>query len=110
MGEKKLPNQKVNKTNKVWVPSSSKYDAPKISRTHLNQTKPSPLLLGSCSYIDLTIAQSMCGPGYKAMVEKLGLSLHHNIFFAVHRGDRWQCCRSSKNMTLAVPCAMGARC
>merc|ERR1719153_128626 len=79
--EKKLPNRKVNKTNKVWVPASSKYDAPKISRTHLNQTKPSPLLLGSCSYIDLTIAQSMCGPGYKAMVEKLDLSLHHSIFF-----------------------------
>ena len=62
-----------------------------------NQTKASALQLSSCSYIDLTAIQSLCGPGYKALVEKLEHDLHHSIFFdnisgniiyAVHREDR----------------------
>jgi len=84
-----------------------------------NKTNPSPLKLGSCTYIDLTVVQSKCGPGYKAMVEKQDPGHHHSIFFdntsgniiyAVHRENRWQCCKSSRNLTLDVRCTLGARC
>jgi len=84
-----------------------------------NRTKPNTLLLQSCTYVDLTAVQTTCGPGYKAMVDKLQPHLHHSIFFdsssghiiyAVHEDKRWQCCKTRKNLTKDVQCTMGTRC
>ena len=41
----------------------------------------SPLLLPSCSYIDLTVLQAKCGPGFKANFDKSNGNLHHSVFF-----------------------------
>jgi len=94
---------------------------PKNVSTELNtnKTKQNTLLLESCTYVDLTAVQATCGPGYKAMVDKLQQHLHHSIFFdsssghiiyAVHEDKRWQCCKTRKNLTKDVQCSMGTRC
>merc|ERR1712083_1270921 len=94
---------------------------PKNITTQLNtnKTKQNTLLLPSCTYVDLTAVQDACGPGYKAMVDKLQQHLHHSIFFdsssghiiyAVHEDTRWQCCKTRKNLTKDVQCTMGTRC
>jgi len=89
------------------------------SQPNLNQTKTPALLLPSCSYIDLTIVQSLCGPGYRAKIGKQDQQLLHSIFFdsssghviyAVHKEERWQCCKTRKNLTKEVPCTLGTRC
>merc|ERR1711892_487141 len=85
----------------------------------LNQTQAATLLLPSCSYIDLTTVQSLCGPGYRAKIDKQDQQLLHSIFFdsssghviyAVHREQRWQCCKTRKNLTKEVQCTLGTRC
>merc|ERR1711892_458977 len=89
------------------------------SQPGVNQTQPPTLLLKSCSYIDLTIVQSVCGPGYRAKIDKQDQQLLHSIFFdsssehviyAVHREQRWQCCKTRKNLTSEVSCTLGTRC
>merc|ERR1711874_55463 len=93
--------------------------AVKDSELMRNHSKPSTLLLPSCSYVDLTVVQESCGPGYKAMMEKLQPDLLHTIFFdsnsghviyAVHQEQRWQCCSTRRNLTEDVQCKMGTRC
>ena len=67
------------------------------SKPSLTKTQPPSLLLPSCSYIDLTIVQSLCGPGYRANIGKQDQQLLHSIFFdsssshviyAVHKDQR----------------------
>jgi len=89
------------------------------SQPSLNQTQSPSLLLPSCSYIDLTTVQSLCGPGYRAKIDKQDQQLLHSIFFdsssghviyAVHREQGWQCCKTRKNLTNEVSCTLGTRC
>ena len=67
------------------------------SQPSLNQTQTPTLLLPSCSYIDLNIVQSLCGPGYRAKIGKQDQQLLLSIFFdsssshviyAVHKDQR----------------------
>ena len=75
----------------------------KDNKSVSNRTQPTTLLLPSCTYIDLTAVQAMCGPGYKAEIEKQETDLLLSIFFdntsgnivyAVHRQERYLIIRS----------------
>ena len=117
--EKPQPGMNMEKKCMNMYPETRTEENAASFKAVNDQTKPSPLVLGSCSYIDLTVAQAMCGPGYKANIEELEEDLHHSIFFdnssgnivyGVHREDRWQCCRGTRNMTGGVTCVQGTRC
>merc|ERR1712130_764301 len=79
----------------------------------------SPLLLSSCEYIDLTILQNICGPGFAADFSSTSKTLHQTVFFdvgsghtilGVHSEPRWQCCKQREDRTEGVGCRMGAAC
>jgi hypothetical protein len=79
----------------------------------------SPLLLSNCEYIDLTILQNICGPGFAADFSSSSKTLHQTVFFdvgsghtilGVHSEPRWQCCRRREDRTGGVGCRMGAAC
>jgi len=79
----------------------------------------SPLLLSNCEYVDLTILQEICGPGFAADFSSASKILHQTIFFdvgsghtilGVHSEPRWQCCRRREDRTGGVGCRMGAAC
>lgn len=78
-----------------------------------------PLLLSSCEYVDLTVLQSICGPGFAADFTHVSQDLHQTVFFdvgsghtilGVHSEPRWQCCRRREDRTEGVGCRMGATC
>jgi len=110
-----------NNSNKCERTQEPRIMTPENVTTRLdkNKAKQKTLLLPSCSYVDLTAVQASCGPGYKAMVDKLQQHLLHSIFFdsssghiiyAVHEDKRWQCCKTRKNLTKDVECTMGTKC
>ena len=46
----------------------------------------SPLLLSNCEYIDLTLLQNICGPGFAADFSSASKTLHQTVFFDVGSG------------------------
>ena len=100
--KQELSNISEDKCMYVYSDQNVKQSTMKDNETDLksvsNQTLPPTLLLPSCTYIDLTAVQAMCGPGYKALIEKQETDLLHSIFFdntsgniiyAVHRQERY---------------------
>ena len=87
----------------MYSEQPDKQSTMKGNKSAHNGTQPATLLLPSCSYIDLSVVQAMCGPGYKALIEKLETDLLHSIFtdntsgniiYAVHRQERYAINRS----------------
>lgn len=80
--ETKISNETAERTNISVVINSSFVSAEEVDT---NKTM-SPLLLSSCEYIDLTILQNICGPGFAADFTRASQSLHQTIFFDVGSG------------------------
>ena len=132
--ETNIANETAERTNISVVINSSFVSTEEVDT---NKTM-SPLLLSSCEYIDLTILQKICGPGFAADFTTASQSLHQTIFFDVGSGhtilgvhseprcyfgfinqdlnvtmviySRWQCCRRREDRTEGVGCRMGATC
>jgi len=105
-------------TNSSFV-STNEEEVEEVDATFILENKTmSPLLLSNCEYIDLTLLQNICGPGFAADFSSASKTLHQTVFFdvgsghtilGVHSEPRWQCCRRREDRT-GVGCRMGAAC
>ena len=73
-------------TNSSFV-STNEEEVEEVDATFILENKTmSPLLLSNCEYIDLTILQNICGPGFAADFSSASKTLHQTVFFDVGSG------------------------
>merc|ERR1719391_1706260 len=118
--ETKIANETIESSNISVVKNSSFVSTEEVDTSLILENKTmSPLLLSSCEYIDLTILQNICGPGFAVDFSRASQTLHQTIFFdvgsghtilGVHSEPRWQCCRRRDDRTEGVGCRIGSSC
>lgn len=112
-----ITQSQTSDTNKTTEKQPFTLVSQEDTSEHVNSSLP--LELQSCQYVDLSLLQTTCGPGFAANFALASTSLHQTIFFdvrsghtilAVHAPPTWQCCRGKADRTESVGCRMGRQC
>ena len=85
--ETNIANETAESGNISVVINSSFVSTEEVDTSFILENKTmSPLLLSSCEYVDLTVLQSICGPGFAADFTHVSQDLHQTVFFDVGSG------------------------